>query len=263
MQNDDDLLGVPAVFVHGNPESADIWSPLTAAFRPGTREIVRVSPPGFGAPVPDGFPLTLHGYRDWLIQQLEGFRTPVDLVGHDLGGMHVVNVVLNRPELVRSWVSDVVGIYDPDYAWHELARRWQTPGVGEVDVERRFGGTAEQRTANLIELGMGAEVASAVAAAQDATMGHAVLAVYRSAATELPTFVDQLELARARPGLTILAAEDDLVGTDAQRRRAASRAGARVEVLHGLSHWWMTQDPARGAHILERFWASVAEAESR
>jgi hypothetical protein len=40
------------------------------------------------------------------------------------------------------------------------------------------------------------------------------------------------------------------------RRRAAERAGARIEVLDGLGHWWMVQDPARGAEVLTRFWAS-------
>ena len=39
------------------------------------------------------------------------------------------------------------------------------------------------------------------------------------------------------------------------RRRAAERAGAPVAVLDGLGHWWMLQDPARGAAVLTEFWA--------
>jgi hypothetical protein len=38
---------------------------------------------------------------------------------------------------------------------------------------------------------------------------------------------------------------------------AAARSGARVEVLDGLGHWWMTQDPERGAAALNRFWGTV------
>ncbi|HXO52942.1 MAG TPA: alpha/beta hydrolase, partial [Mycobacterium sp.] len=67
----------------------------------------------------------------------------------------------------------------------------------------------------------------------------------------------RLERASARPGLSLLATDDHYVGSDEIRRRAADRAGARTEVLDGLGHWWMVQDPARGAAALARFWASV------
>jgi hypothetical protein len=30
-----------------------------------------------------------------------------------------------------------------------------------------------------------------------------------------------------------------------------------VEVLDGLGHWWMTQDPDRGARVLAGFWKSL------
>ena len=34
----------------------------------------------------------------------------MDLVGHDWGGVHVVNVAMSRPDLLRSWCTDVIGI---------------------------------------------------------------------------------------------------------------------------------------------------------
>jgi pimeloyl-ACP methyl ester carboxylesterase len=55
----------------------------------------------------------------------------------------------------------------------------------------------------------------------------------------------------------VLATDDQFCGTDAMRRRAAQRAGAQVTVLDGLGHWWMVQDPARGAAALTRFWDTV------
>ena len=33
------------------------------------------------------------------------------------------------------------------------------------------------------------------------------------------------------------------LGPEDMRRRAADRAEARTEVLDGLGHWWMLQDP--------------------
>ena len=42
---------VTVVLVHGNPETDAIWGPLVDAL--GRKDVVRLSPPGFGAPLPD------------------------------------------------------------------------------------------------------------------------------------------------------------------------------------------------------------------
>jgi hypothetical protein len=54
-----------------------------------------------------------------------------------------------RPDLVRTWVNDVLGIFDPDYAWHELAQVCQTPGDGEKMAAGLIGGTLAERTSRL------------------------------------------------------------------------------------------------------------------
>ncbi|MCV7381648.1 alpha/beta hydrolase [Mycobacterium alsense] len=244
------------VLVHGNPESDAIWGPLVDALE--RDDVVRLSPPGFGAPLPDDFPATYLDYRDWLEGELARIDGPIDLVGHDWGGGHVVNAVMHRPELVRSWVSDVLGLFDPDYVWHDLAQVWQTPGAGEELVDTMMGATVEDWVAQVGPLGMPADVAAAVARAHGPEMGRAILAVYRSAAQ--PAIAEAgraLENAAARPGLSILATEDTYVGSEEIRRRAADRAGARTEVLEGLGHWWMVQDPAGSAAVLTRFWDSL------
>ena len=104
---------VTVVLVHGNPEVAAIWDSLRAEL--GRDDVVMLSPPGFGAPVPDGFEATADEYRDWLIAELEAMEGPLDLVGHDWGGGHVLRVAAARPDLIRSWCSDVAGIVDPAY----------------------------------------------------------------------------------------------------------------------------------------------------
>jgi pimeloyl-ACP methyl ester carboxylesterase len=245
-----------SVLVHGNPETAAVWGPLLGEL--GRDDVVCLSPPGFGVPLPDGFGATVTEYRDWLVREVEALGEPVHLVGHDWGGGHVVNVAMIRPDLLRSWATDVIGVFDPDYAWHPLAQVWQRPGEGEELVERMIGGPVGPRAARLVERGITLPVAEQLAAGQDAHMGRAILALYRSAAQPVMAELGRdLPAAAARPGLCLLATGDDMVGTDEQRRRSAERAGARTEVLDGLGHWWMVEDPARGARALSAFWAAV------
>jgi pimeloyl-ACP methyl ester carboxylesterase len=244
------------VLVHGNPETEAVWDPVVEAM--GRDDVVRLSPPGFGAPLPDDWPATFLDYRDWLEGELIRFDAPVDLVGHDWGGGHVLNAVMHRPELVRSWASDIVGVFDPDYVWHDLAQVWQTPGDGEELVEAMMGAPLQERVEQLAGLGVTTEVATKIAVGQGPEMGRAILLLYRSA--RQPAIAEagrELQRASARPGLSLLATEDHYVGSDEIRRRAADRAGARTEVLDGLGHWWMVQDPARGATALTRFWESL------
>jgi pimeloyl-ACP methyl ester carboxylesterase len=245
--------------VHGNPDSDAIWVPLVDVL--GRRDVVRLSPPGFGAPLPQDFSATYLAYRDWLAAELETIGAagePIDLVGHAWGGVHVVNLMMHRADLVRSWTTDIIGVFDPDYVWPETAQIWRTPGKGERLVESMLGGTVEDRTA-LWSATFPADIARSVAHAQGPEMGRATLLLYRS--VEGPGAMAKagggLERARARPGLSLLATGDPYVGSEEIRRRAALQAGARTEVLDGLGHWWMTQDPVGGAAVLTRFWEWV------
>ncbi len=66
-------------------------------------------------------------------------------LGHDWGGGHVMGVAMTRPDLLRSWASDIVGAFEPDYVWHPAAQIWQTPGDGEQHIEELFSGTVADR----------------------------------------------------------------------------------------------------------------------
>jgi pimeloyl-ACP methyl ester carboxylesterase len=247
------------VLVHGNPETVAVWDPLVASLaEAGITDVVPLAPPGFGAPVPPGFEATVDGYRDWLIAELERLDGPVDLVGHDWGGGHVATALMARPELVRSWANDVLGVFEPDYVWHELAQAWQTPEVGEAHVAAMLGGTPVAKAERMVGLGIDREVADRLAAGQDETMQACVLRLYRDAVQPaMARRGEALERLRARPGLAILATEDHFTGDEAMRRRAAERAGAQVAVLQGLGHWWMVQDPNRSVGVLTAFWAGL------
>jgi pimeloyl-ACP methyl ester carboxylesterase len=245
-----------AVFVHGNPETSAIWGPLLTELQ--HPDVVTLSPPGFGAEVPDAFGATADEYAAWLASELEKQEAPVDLVGHDWGGGHVMRIAMERSDLVRSWAMDTAGCFAPDYVWHDLAQVWQTEGAGEESVASIASLPVADRAAMFDALGMTPEIARVVAEASDDTMGRCILSLYRSAAQ--PAMVrlgEKLGAAAARPGLVIIPTEDEYTGGEGRARWSAGQAKADVAVLQGLGHWWMIQDPAAGASALRAFWSSL------
>jgi pimeloyl-ACP methyl ester carboxylesterase len=253
-------LQARAVFVHGNPETSAIWGPLLEALQ--IPDVLTLSPPGFGAPVPEGFGATADEYVTWLASELERQDGPVDLIGHDWGGGHVMRLAIERPDLIRSWAMDIAGCFAPDYVWHDLAQVWQTPGTGEDAVAGMAALPTRDRASMFESLGMTPEIAAAVAAASDEAMGRCILSLYRSAAQPaMARLGDGLGAAAARPGLVIIPTEDGYTGGEARARWSAQRAGAEVAVLPGLGHWWMIQDPAAGAAALRGFWSSLPTSD--
>lgn len=243
---------MPIVLVHGNPETDAIWSDLRREL--GRDDVIALSPPGFGAPVPAGFAATSDAYVDWLANELGKISGPIDLVGHDWGGGHVARLANARPELVRSWTTDIAGCFDPAYVWHDLAQVWQTPGAGEAAIEGMLVAPAEQRAQQLEGLGMSKAEAASAAAALGPEMGSCILTLYRSAAQpKMAEWGANLDGLRQRPGLVIIATEDHYTGGETLARRTAERAGAQVALLEGLGHWWMCQDPKRGATAIRAF----------
>ena len=247
---------MPVVLVHGNPETAAIWDDLLPHL--DRKDVVTLSPPGFGAPVPEGFGATAEEYVEWLAGELEKLDGPIDLVGHDWGGGHVLGIALECPELIRSWATDCVGVLDPEYVWHDLAQVWQTPGAGEEWVAGMAAAPVEARAAWLESFGMSNAIAGKMAAAVDEDMGRCILALYRSAAQPtLSEWGKDLPKAAVNPSLVIIAPEDHMVGGEVLARRQAAIAGAQVAMLPGVGHWWMCEDPKAGAAALNGFFAGL------
>jgi pimeloyl-ACP methyl ester carboxylesterase len=245
---------MPAVLVHGVPETPAIWDPVRSHL--GRDDVVALQLPGFGCARPDGFGATKEEYVTWLEGELDGLQAqgPIDLVGHDWGGGFVVRLVSTRPDLVRSWVSDAAGLGDPDFEWHEFAKIWQTPGAGEEFFDQQLAQSAEERASVFELFGVPHDRALMLAGAVDRTMADCILDLYRSA-VDLgkewsPDFRDVSE-----PGLVLVPSEDQFL-SDSGARLGARQAGAAVADLPGLGHWWMLQDPEKGAAVLAEFWSS-------
>jgi len=250
---------VPKLFVHGNPEAPALWRVLFEALQArGVEDLEALAPPGFGAPVPDGFEATQLGYRDWLIGEIEQRGGDVDLIGHDWGAGHVYGVLAERPDLLRSWAADCAGLVHPAYVWHDGAQAWQTPEVGEQAAAAMFGVPEVERAAMFTSLGMREDIAKEIAAQQDSTMVDCVLRLYRSATQ--PAMAElgaRLRTTPQKPGLVVIASEDPYTGTVEMCASVADSLGAKTVTLDGQGHWWMFDGCEVVADALVAHWSQA------
>ena len=119
---------MPVVMVHGNPETDAVWGPLVAELGCPTSSGCR-RPGGVRRRRTVGPPPSRSTGVGWSASWRRSASRSTSS-GHDWGGGHALNVAMTRPDLLRTWVSDLLGCFDPDYVWHPLAQGWQTPGGG-------------------------------------------------------------------------------------------------------------------------------------
>lgn len=248
------------VLVHGNPETAALWGPLTEALvERGRTEVIALSPPGFGAPVPEGFDPTMDNYADWLVAEIGSIRAAgaeIDLLGHDWGAGHVYGALARRPDLVRTWAGDIAGVIHREYIWHDMAQAWQTPEIGEQVIAGMTTASADDKVALFTGLGLPADLASELAAGVNAEMGRCVLRLYRTGAQPaVGELGARLALMDLPPGLVVDAELDAYVPSELSND-IARQLGAEVLRLEGRGHWWMADDVGGIADQLIAFWSA-------
>jgi pimeloyl-ACP methyl ester carboxylesterase len=247
------------VFVHGNQETSAIWSLLIQELQQrGVDNIVLLTPPGFGAPTPNGWTGTVRAYRDWLLAELEAIGGDIDIVGHDWGAGHVFGVLAEKPGIARSWAADCAGLLHPEYQWHDAAQGWQAPELGEQMVTGMVAMPDDQFVAAFSELGMTPEIAANVKSHINDDMARCILSLYRDAAQPaMSELGKQLIAAQPRNGLVIIAENDHFAGTEETMTEVARGVGAEITKLSNVGHWWMCQQPSVAADMLIAHWENA------
>ncbi len=237
---------MPAVFVHGVPDTYRIWQPvLQHLHRP---DVVTLALPGFDTPVPAGFMATKEEYVDWIITQLEQQAEPVDLVGHDWGCILVLRVASLRPDLIRTWAAGD-GPVSKDYAWHPLAKIFQAPGVGEDFMAKL---DVQEFSKQLEQLGVPPNLAGATADRMDERMKDCILRLYRSAIEVGSEWQPDLAKITA-PGLVLWGALDQACPVMFADRLAQDTKAKRV-LKFNTGHWFPLQAPMETAKALQEHW---------
>lgn len=131
----DEGQGQPVLFLHGNPDSADIWQQQIARFRQQYR-CIAPDFPGYGrSTITEDFAFTLESYVDYMNALLEALAIdqPVHLVLHDIGGIYGLPWAVTHPEKLAS-VTIMNTVFSPQYRWHFWGRVWRTPLLGELSM---------------------------------------------------------------------------------------------------------------------------------
>lgn len=128
--------GKPTVFLHGVPETADIWCGVMS--RLGDRmRCLAPDLPGFGlSGVPQGFDPSFAGLATFVgeLLEAEGVTGKVNLVAHDFGGAFAMAFASQQPDRVDRVVVMSQPFFVGRYRWHLDARAFRTPVLGEIYV---------------------------------------------------------------------------------------------------------------------------------
>jgi len=237
------------VFLHGVPETAALWDKVRAQF---DEETVALSLPGFGCARPDGFSATKDAYAQWLVDELERFDEPVDLVGHDWGALLTYRIASTRSDLLRSWTADVANGAHPDVRWHQFARIWQTPGEGEAYFAALRDIPLESMAEAYQEYHLSHEDAMTLASWSDDTMATCILDLYRSAVPNIHASWGSQFGPTASPGL-VLYADLDSFGNEEMSDAVATTFNAQRATIRDAGHWWALEAPVESAATIRGF----------
>ena len=240
---------MPAVFVHGVPDTAHVWRPLLNHL--DRRDVICLSLPGFGDRRPNGFSPDKDSYAAWLVSELSKIEGPIDLVGHDWGSLLVTRAVSLAPDSVRSWSGGGAPL-DPDYVWHDTAQIWQTEGKGE-ELMRVF--TPDGVASALTAQGIPADMAQSTARCIDDEMKSCILTLYRSAVRIADDWFSDLKYVTA-PSL-ILWGERDPYAAASFGERLASNVRGQFQLVADAGHWHQVEKPEFVARRLEEFWSKL------
>jgi len=125
--------GEPIVFLHGVPDTAEIWSDTIQVL---AHQYHCVAPdlPGFGGTqVPRNFDYSLSSLANFVKEMLQSLNISeaVHLVIHDIGGIVGLAFAVTHPEKVKS-LTIMDTTFFSDHQWHDLANTWRKPIVGEL-----------------------------------------------------------------------------------------------------------------------------------
>jgi haloalkane dehalogenase len=245
---------VPALCLHGFPETSFMWRYVIAALAESGRRAVAPDLPGFGDSSPDP-----PGTWERQVEAVERFRMGLGLerlalVVHDWGGLIGLRWACEHPEAVAALVISNTGFF-PDGRWHGMARALRTEGEGERMVAAMTRDGFGQMLA-AISRGMDKVVANEYWKTLTTEGGRrGILELYRSGDFEKLEPYEGRLAALGVPTL-LLWGENDLFAPVAGAHRFKREIpGAKLVVIEGAGHFVYADEPRRSAREVVEFLA--------
>jgi pimeloyl-ACP methyl ester carboxylesterase len=241
-------LGPPTLFLHGNPDSADVWSQVIDRL-PQLR-CLAPDLPGFGRTVAsDDYPYALDSMAEFAVALLDamGVVEPANLVVHDAGGFFGLATATRYPERIRRLVV-LNTFFFADYRYHFWARVCRTPLIGELGMavlNRPLYGLEMRRGSSAIDDGYVKESYRCITPG----MKRQVLRMYRALDPScFKGWEDRMRAALANvPTLVLWGDRDPYIPT-----RTADRFGGDVRHFN-CGHWLHVEQAALVAKNLREF----------
>ena len=243
----------PVLFLHGNPDSADMWSGVIERLKDKYR-CIAIDLPGFGrSEAPASFDASLESearFVDDLVIAL-GITVPLDIVGHDFGGHFALAwAITHRDKVDRVVVSNTS--FFADYKWHRVGRLLRTPVVGELAMAATNEG-ALVRNLRGAAPNLSVEQVKHTYSLYTPAAKKMALRLYRAANPEaFKAWEGGLSyLSEKVPMMVLWGDKDPFVASS-----YADRFGA-TEVHHfpEYSHWLPAETPAEVAQRLDEFFS--------
>lgn len=247
----DEGAGTPTLFLHGNPDSGDMWRAVIDRLR-GRFRCLAPDLPGYGRSAPQPkFKVSLENEARWVDALVDALdvRAPLNLVVHDFGGHFGLAWAIRHPERVRRLAVFNTNFFS-DYRWHPLAQMLRTPLLGELGLAA-FNEAQYRRQLQTDAPRLPADYAGRALALYSPAARQMTLRLYRG--TDARNFVgweDELRALGTRVPVAVLWGDRDPYAPVS----LAERFGAQ-RVIHfpEHSHWLPVETPEAVAAQLDEF----------
>lgn len=256
----DEGSGQPTLFLHGVPDSGEVWRGVIDRLK-GQFRCIAPDLPGMGHSItPADFDYSLANRGQWVDDLLKALdiREPINIIGHDHGGPFAITwAIQHEDRLRRLVVTDT--LYHRDYYWHFWARLWRTPVLGELilamqalplgymlfEFEMRRGSKGLTRE----------HVRQTFKQIAPANVGN-TLRIYRTSDSQVFSGWDDrfYALMKRVPTLALWGEKDPYIGMPFPRR--LQQQGAQLVSFPDAGHWLPVEKAAEFAEQLQRFFTT-------
>ena len=247
-------IGTPALFLHGVPDTGEMWRSVIDNLPVNFRAIAPDLPGQGLSATPTGFDFSLDAmarFVDALVDAL-GINEPLHLVGHDFGGIYGMAWAVRSPARVRSLAISNTNFFS-DYRWHTAAQLWRTPILGELSMATMSRGLWRAQMRKIAPALPAPLVDAGYESIRNPSVRRTILRLYR--ATDPANFRGWedalLTLMASTPSCVLWGDKDPFVSPSwAEKFHARS-----VHHFADYSHWLPAEAPAPFAARLEELWA--------